>query len=320
MTEVEGTLDFYLQQGTALRLLYEKAEPNLIFTQFVDPVPEDDDSFIYAYDDAGMGGDAKKKQPAHVQIGGDFPEVDFSRGKVTPGMLDSRGFQVRIKHSIIRKEPKGISEVQKAYKFAGYWIADYINTTIATAITAGATTPTWTPTSVWSTTATATPMMDLVKFKNAIKTDGYEYRVTDMFAHGTSLNELEEFLLGSDNPAYRDAVTGRTGDTDSLVLPMPGRPIFHGCPAGITDGYLLGLDKNNPCAEYHYYVDPQFGTKDVQYNTVIDGKKQMVTAQNLGIHYDTWVEKGSEDTLLKFWVEGKPVVTKALAAIYDSGI
>jgi hypothetical protein len=290
-----------------------------MWTQFVNPVQEDDDSFLYSYDDTGMAADPKIKKPAHVQIGGDFPEVDMSRAKVTSDLLESRGFAIRIKHSIIRKEPRGISEVQKAYKFAGYWLAKYINDSIATAIASGATTPTWTPTSVWSTTATATPMYDCMGFKNAMKREGYAYRMTDMFCHTNNLNEMEAFLLGSELPAYRDAVTRNTYQ-DSIVLPMEGNPVLHGQFSGITDGYLLGVDKNNPCAEFHYYVDKQFGTQNVSYQTVIDGKKQMVTAANLGINFDTWVEKGSEDTLLKFWCEGKTVVTEAYAALYDNGI
>jgi len=315
---LSGTLDFWLRQGTALRVLYEKAEPNLLFTQFVNPVQETDNSFIYAYDDTGMSADTKKETPAHVEIGGDFPEVDISRQKYKPGLIESRGFTVRIKYQQIRNEPRGINEVQRAYKFAAFWMADFINTQIATAIAAGATTPTWTPTSVWSAITTATPMLDVTGFKNAMKKEGYEYRMTDIFAHMTSLTEIETFLLGSEIQAYRDAAM--TALQDAIVLPMEGKPIFHGCFSGITDGYLLGLDRNNPCAEYHYYVDPNFGTAEVRYQTIINGQKQTVTAQNLGLNFKTWTDPNNEDQLLRFWCEGKPVVNQPYAALYDNGV
>lgn len=313
-----GSLDFWLRQGTALRSLYEKAEPNLLFTQFVNPIQEQDNAFIYSYDDTGMAADAKKQQPAHVKIGGDFPEVDISRQKYTPGLIESRGFTVRIKYEQIRNEPRGISEVQKAYKFAAFWMADFINSQIATTLTTGATTPTWTPTSVWSATATATPIKDIVDFKNAMKREGYEYRMTDIFGHMTSLTEIESFLLGSDIASFRDAALN--AQQDALTLPIEGKPVFHGCFSGITDGYLLGVDRNNPAAEYHYYVDPKFGSAQVQYDTIVNGQKTKVTAQNLGINFKTWTDEKSEDQILKFWCEGAAVVNQPYAALYDSGV
>lgn len=318
MAVLEGTIDYWLEQGTAIRTIYERAEPYLVFTQFVDPIQEQDNSFIYQKDDTGISGDAKKEKPAHVKIGGNFPEVDLSRGTVTPGLTESRGFSVRIKHEQIRKEPRGINEIQRAYRFAGYWMAQHINDAIATAITTGATTPTWTPTSVWSTTATATPITDMIAFKNTMKREGYPYRMTDIFAYMTSLNELEAFLLASEIPAFRESAMN--GMNDSIVLPIEGKPVFHGLFSGISDGYVLGIDRENPPAEYHYYVDPKFGTETVTYNTILEGREQSVTAANLGINVDTYEEQGSHDQIIKFWCESKTVVTKPYAAQYDNGI
>lgn len=315
---LSGTLDFWLRQGTALRSLYEKAEPNLLLTQFVNPIQETDNSFIYSLDDTGMAADAKKQQPAHVQIGGDFPEVDISRQKYYPGLIESRGFTVRIKYQQIRNEPRGISEVQKAYKFAAFWMADFINTQIATAILAKATTPAWTPTSVWSDIAKATPILDATGFKNKMKREGYEYRMTDMFSHMNNLSEMETFLLGSEIQAYRDAAIN--AQQDAITLPMEGKPVLHGCFSGIPDGGILGLDKNNPCAEYHYFVDPKFGTAEVRYSTIVNGQKQTVIAQNLGINFKTWTEDKSDDQLLRFWCEGAPAVNQPYAALYKTGI
>jgi len=317
---LEGTTDFFLRQGTALRLLYERAEPYLWATKFVRPILETQDAFTYRYDNVGKGSDPKKKQPAHAMIGGDFPEVDMSRGNIGSAATESRGFMVRIKRNTIRNEPKGVSEIQRAYNFAGFWLAQFVHNDILTAIKAGATTPTWTPAAVWSS-GDAKPVDDLIKLEEQMDREGYPYALTDVLVEKANWYELKGYLTSADiSEAKQRQIYGIPSiGTDSIHIPVVGADAVK-CKSGIDHGYVLGLDRNNPCTEYHYYIDSAFGTAKVQYETVIDGTRQMVTANNLGFHYDTWVEKGSEDTLLKFWVEDKIVVTEAYAALYDNGI
>lgn len=317
---LEGTTDFFLKQGTALRLIYEKAEPLLWATKFVRPVPETSDAFLFRYDSTGMASDTKKKTPAHARIGGDFPELNISRPSWSSAMTEARGFQVRIPHKTIRDQPKGVDEIQRAYKTAGYWLAKFICDDILTVIKAGATTPTWTPTAVWSA-AGATPVDDLIALEEQMERDGYTYTLTDIPIHKTNWFELKRYLTSVD-------VDG-TKQRDIYGVPSIGRDVMHipvidadiiKAKSGMTEGSILGLDRMNPAAEYHYYNDAKFSTPQVSYETVIDGTKQMVTAENLGIFFDTWVEKGTEDTILKFGVESKCVVTEAYAALYDTGI
>jgi hypothetical protein len=317
---LEGTLDFYLNQGTALRLIYEKAEPFLWATQYVRPVQDDKASFLYRYDAVGMDADPKKAKPAHVAIGGDFPEIDMSRPSVTTAMTESRGFMVRIKRQVIREEPQGISEVMRAYNFAGFWMARFINDAILTAITAGATTPSWTPTAVWSA-ATATPVDDLIRLEAAMERDGYPYRLTDCFVHKTNWYELKQYLTSVDIGDVKQrqfygipAITG-----DEIEVPVSGA-VVHKCQTGMTEGYMLGLDRNNPCAELHYYVDSKFGTDTVSYDSVVNGARQRIKAANIGFHFEQLEDPNNHDTQLKFWVESKCVVTEAYAAQYDNGI
>lgn len=317
---VEGTLDFYLNQGMALRLLYERAEPFLLWSQFINPIKDDKAAFLYRYDDVGMDNDPKKKKPAHVQLGGDFPEIDMSRPTVTSGLTESRGFSVRIKRQVIRDEAAGVSEVQRAYKFAGFWMARYLNDSILSAITTGATTPTWTPTATW-TDASATPVDDLIRLEEQMDREGYAYSLTDVFVPKASWYALKGYLTSVDVSDLKQRSLYGVPEikSDQITIPVVGASVWK-VKSGMSSGYILGLDRNNPCAEYHYYVDPKFGTETVQYETVVNGSKQMVTAANLGVHFDTWVEKGSEDTIMKFWVESKTVVTEAYAALYDNGI
>ncbi len=318
---LEGTTDFFLKQGTALRLIYEKAEPYLWATQFVRPIKDDKGSFIYRYDSAGKSGDSKKKKPGHAQIGGDFPEVDMSRPSATTAMTEARGFQVRIKRNTIRDEPAGVSEIQRAYNYAGYWMAQFVHDDILTVIKAGATTPTWTPGGgVWSLPA-STPVDDLIKLEEQMEREGYAYALTDVLIHKTNWYELKGFLTSVDiNEAKQRLIYGIPEIlNDRIHIPVVGADVIK-CKSGMTEGSILGLDRNNPSAELHYFVDPKFSTAKVQYETVINGQKQMVTADNIGLHFDTYEEQSSKDTILRFWVEDKVVVTEAYAAQYDTGI
>lgn len=317
---LEGNLDFFLNQGTALRLIYERAEPFLLWSQFVRPVQDDKAAFLYRYDNVGMDSDPKKKKPAHVIVGGDFPEIDMSRPTVGSGLTESRGFMVRIKRNVIRDEPMGVSEVQRAYNFAGFWMARYMNDNILSAITGGATTPTWTPTAAWNA-AGATPVDDLIGLEEQMEREGYPYSLTDVFVHKTNWYELKKYLTSVDiNEAKQRLIYGVPEiKKDQITVPVCGADVWK-VKSGLSEGYALGLDRNNPCAELHYYVDSKFGTDTVSYETVIDGTRQMVTAANLGFHFEQTEDPDNHDTKLKFWVESKAVVTEAYAALYDNGI
>jgi len=314
---LEGTTDFFLLQGTALRLIYERAEPFLWATQFVRPIQDDKAAFLYRYDNVGMDADPKKKKPAHALIGGDFPEIDMSRPSVGSGMTESRGFSVRIKRQLIREQAQGINEIQRAYKFAGFWMARYINDNVIDAMKTY-TGASMTPTAVWSA-AGATPVNDMQVLAAEMDREGYAYSMTDMLVHKDNWYEAIRYLTSIDISEGKQRMFYGLPDIkkDNFTVPISGADLWK-IKSGLAEGSFLCIDRNNPGIELHYYVDSKFGTDTVQYETVINGAKTSTTAANVGMHFDTWVEKGSEDTMLKFWVESKPVVTEAYAGLYKS--
>lgn len=317
---LEGTTDFFLKQGTALRLIYERAEPLLFATKYLRPIQDTKDSFTYRYDNVGAASDPKKKKPGHAMVGGDFPEIDMSRSTYAAGMVEARGFQIRIKRKTIRDQPAGINEIQRAYKIAGYWMAQFINDDALAAFKTGATTPTWTPTAVWSA-ANATPVDDLIRLEAQMEREGYPYALTDVLIHKDNWYELKGYLTSVDvNDAKQRQIYGiPVVKQDVINIPVCGCDVMK-IKSGMTEGYVLGLDRNNPAAELHYYTDPKFGSDTVTYETIIDGVKQMVTADNIGFQYYTYEEQATNDQILRFSVESKTVVTEAYAALYDSGI
>lgn len=316
---VSGTNDAYLRSDVAIPIAYKKMEPNLFWLDFVVPKAEESNAFMYQYDSTGKSGDSKKKTPPPYTQGQVFPEIDKSRRTTTAALLESNGFSMRLPREVIRSN-KMESEVTECYETLGFWLAEHINTEISSALTSGATTPTWTPTD-WGTPATATPVEDLRLLKYQMRREGYPFRMTDAVVHTTNFGELEGYLTSLDVSATKqEKIYGMPGDRgDSIYIPIAGCTLT-GLDSGITEGAILAADRNNPAAELHYYVDPKFGQPKVSYLTMVDGKEQVKTVPNIGMHFSQYEEPDTHDTILQMWVEQKTVVTKPYGLLYDTGI
>jgi hypothetical protein len=291
--------------------------PNLIFVDKVTKINEDNPWFMYSYNGYSMSTDPKKKTPPHAKIGSLLPELDYTRESVTSAATHSRGFSIRLTHDMLLKRKTAALEIQKANLHAGYWMAEFINTSILTAMEAGKTTPTWTPTSVWSA-ATATPIQDLQKFGEQFSVnEGYNYHFTDAYVHDTNWNELHRYVLDYDN---RYLVGGAPKvDRDVIFIPSLDLKV-HRMMSGITEGSLLGLDLDNPVSEYHYFNDPEYSTTNVTYDTIENKKKVSKTVSNIGIHFDKIKEDDTKDYLLQYWYQAKTVITNAYGILEDTGI
>lgn len=314
---VTGTLDRWLQPGVVLRTVYSRLVPNLIFTDLVTKFKEKDPTFMYAYNDYSMSTDPKKKTPPLAKIGGLLPELDYTRESVTSAATQSRGFAIRLKHDLLLKREKAAQEIQKANLRAGFWMAELINSQILTAMEAGATTPTWTPTAIWSA-ATATPIMDLEKFGEQFTTnEGYTYHFTDAFVYKTNWHELHRYVLDYDNRYLVGGIPKIDGDI--IYIPSLNLKV-HKMMSGISDGTIMGIDSTNPVSEYHYFNDPEYSTTNVSYETVVNNKKTSKTVSNMGIHFDKVKENDTKDYLLQYWYQAKTVVTNALGILEDTGL
>jgi hypothetical protein len=248
-----------------------------------------------------------------------FAEVQISRMTKDTAITHAEGFEIKFDDDAL-KSPAGADMIMDGYSEVGYWLAEYVNTQVYSTLDAGSTDAGMTPTSVWSTTATATPMMDVLNFKNGFKREGYPYRLTDAFVYSTSLNEMEAFLIGSDLPAYREAVTNSPLQ-DAIVLPMEGKPTLHGCFSGVTDGDILGIDRNHPAAAVYYYNDPKYGTpENVTYETVVNGQPVTKTVQNFGISSHQYFEDKTHDTVVQVWIDFVCKVKDAYGIISDDGL
>ncbi len=319
---ITGSVDEFLQPSYALPLIYEIMEPNLIWPDLLKAVPESSNAFMYQYDSDGMSGDTKKQTPPARTGGAKFPRLDRSRRTVASGLLQQNGFEVAIPRAVIRNEQQGVSEIAEAYKTAAFWMAEWQNTNALASITSGGTdlSGDFTPTAVWSA-AGATPVDDLIRFASNMDREGYPFRLTDVFVNKAEWYELKGYLTSIDVDIMKlRSVYGIPEITkDRIFIPVVDSNI-HKVMSGMTDSRIIGIDRNNPAAEIHYYNDTQYASADVSYETVIDGQSTTVNVPNLGIHTYSYEEDDSHDTILQFWIEHKVVVTKPYGIIYDTGI
>ena len=319
---VSGTNDRFLNMGVAIREVYAKVEPNLIFNDWLEgPVQEDKAAFIYLYDSENTSSDSKKQTAPRFVVGADLPRIDFSVPSTASAITEAKGFEVALPRAIVRDGVAGRNAILRTYQKAGFILAEQMNTAALSAITAGATTPTWTPTAVWSDD-TATPVKDLMDFAKVFDQEGYPYKFTDGFVNKDGFYELKEYLNFLDGTQFNDQrPVGTMIDRDTIYVKQADATI-HKVMSGMTDSYLLGMDKNNLGAEMHTYSDPSFAMTgaSVSYPTIENGKTVTKSAPNLGLHFYSYMEDDTKDTIMQFWFENKVVVTQALALQYDSGI
>ena len=316
---VSGTNDRYLQSKVALPLIYKIMEPNLIWLNMTHQIKEDTNAFMYQYDSTGKSADSRKETPPKHAMGTRFPELDRSRKATASGLTKANGFSMRIPRAVIRS-PAGKNEIMDDYEYAAYWMAEWMNTNILNALTSGASTPSWTPTATWDDGASA-PVDDLIWLDAAMDQEGYPFRMTDAYINKQCWYELKGYLTNVDvGDAKQKAMYGVPEITKDIIrVPVVDADI-HKVMSGMSDGYVLALDRNNISAETHYFIDTKFSQAKVTYETVVDRKPTKVTVPNLGIHFKQFEENETSDTILQFWVENATVVTKPKGLLYDNGI
>jgi len=92
---------------------------------------------------------------------------------------------------------------------------------------------------------------------------GYPYRLTDVFMHKTNYRELMQYLVSV------DAKFGTGDKTNNLGINRFSIPALNGLginrvDAGISEGTLVGLDKNNPCGTFYYNLDPSYSSDNLE--------------------------------------------------------
>jgi len=324
MVQISQPNEDFLNRDFVIPTVFEIMNPYLVFMDILPRVKTNSQVVRYKQETVSQSTDPKKETPRVRTASSKFAYVDITNFEQKSAILDSQGFAIRIDESAIQFE-EGIDEINRAYKAIGYWLGESVNTLIATTLKANATTPTWAPYKVWSDAA-CTPTADLVTLAGQMRREGYPYRLTDVYVNSTNYWEMISRLtaqLTNTDIAFREitGVPSATGE-ERMSVPVIGGDV-HGLLSGIDEGYILGLDRNNPAGTLFYNNNPKYAPQQITYS-VIDpanpGSRIQKTIDNFGFSFNSYVEPESHDTVMQFWIDTVPVVKEPYAALYDSGI
>lgn len=322
---VSGTTDRWLTSDVALPTLYRVMEPNLIMYDLIPFTKEKSNVFMYMRDETAAA-DPKREIPAPFIDSANLPELDFSRPTMLAETMASRGFSLRLSRQIIRDESKAVPELRRAYERAGRWMATALNAEMLAAFVGGAGCPlsAFNPTVPWSDPNFA-PLEDLRHMSEDFDQDGYDYALTDAYVLKPCWDELNGYSFGLDVQGVTREMYGKPERPSRDTLRIPALELdVHKLKAssGFADGAILGIDADNPAAEFHYYVDEKYGSANVSYPTIENGSRVEKSVPNFGIHFEQIEEKEkpTHDTILRFWYEGRTMVRSPLAIAYGTGI
>jgi len=315
MVQISGPNERFLQTPVVIAEILRILEPDLAFIDKIPHVDTGGDTPTY-YQKNQAAADPKKQVPRMRTPSSKFPEVEISRITKRTALLNEEGISFRLDKDALRKR-SGIDMIQDAFQNVGYWLGEYLNGVIYDTMRAGGTDAGMTPTAVWSDPA-ATPVEDMRVFKNAMRREGYPYRMTDIFIEQVNFNELEGYLVGHEIPQFREAAMA--AGQSRITLPLEGKPEVTGLYSGVTHGDVLGIDRNKPAATFFYNNDPQFSTHRVSYETVVNGAKVTKTVPNIGLNVHKYWEDDTHDTVVQLWFDFTVVVKDAFGIMYDDGL
>ncbi|TRZ79567.1 hypothetical protein D4R86_05735 [bacterium] len=318
MVQISGTNARYLQTPTILSEILRVAEPTLKFMEMIPFVDSGGLPITYGKKSSASS-DAKKQTPRMTTPSSPFPEVQITRMTKETAITSTEGLSVKFDKSALEL-PAGRDMIMDAFESVGFWIAEKMNTNIYSALDSGSTDAGMTPAAAWSS-SDATPLVDLMNFKNGMIKEGYPYRMTDIFIESTNYSELEGFLIGSEIPQYRESVLNAPIQ-DEIVLPLEGKPVIHRLLSGITHGDIMGLDrKNKSAASLFYHNDPKFGTpKMISYETTEKGKFAKKSVPNFGLSTHQYFDDATHDTIVQVWLDTVIKVKDEYGIITDSGL
>jgi hypothetical protein len=317
--QISGVNASYLKKEFVVPKIYEIMNPFLFGLELLPKVKTDSRAVRIRKDAYSDSTDPKKVTAPLKTDSSPFPYVDITVTEIDSAILQTKGIALSIDRDAVNFAD-GIDYIQRAYRRAAFWLAEQFNTEVLSAITSGATTPSWTPTAVWSG-ATATPIDDLIALASTMEREGYPYRQTDCYVDNTNYYELLRFLASVDIGDFKQTNLYGVPQTNNQMIHIPViNTDIHSLMTGIDEGYILALDRNNPCGSIFYYTDPAYGTRNPGYTTSGPGGTRTVNVGDLGFNFHQFVEDDTHNTVMQFWWDTATKVIEAYAAQYDSGI
>lgn len=246
-----------LQPGILEGIVNKKLEQNLDFKDMFPVVKTDALSFAYFTDLTTAGADITSgamATPAPLLELGELDEIETSSIDVAYGGMSRFGFQMRFSKRQLR-EAAIIDEISRAIDRASFNIAKKMNDDIIASIVAngqslGNAAADW-------AAAGATPVEDLLTFKNASMVEGYPYELTDMFLHQNNYFELMKYIQGIDIN-WVASPFGAMADLPEIN----GVKLHNVRSAQLVEDSYIGMDARFPGITIYEYVDSSKSTME----------------------------------------------------------
>lgn len=287
-------------------------------------IRDETDSIAYLKHDYNIVDDPKRETPAERVSGTRFPEIDYTKPTLATDVMKSNGFQIRLPRSVIRASSAGSAEeIRSAFETAAYWAGYLINSEIPTALAAGANTTTsyFSPAAEWSNSAAAAPVKDLRNFKRDYEQKDQPFVLTDVLSNEQNFWEMEDYLDDVDiTDMQREKIFG-TPVVNERSIRVPSVGTIHNVGDDVTEGYLMGIDRNHSAAEYHYYIDEKYSQAKVSFETKIGDTVKRVQVNNIGLHYKSFEDtQDTDDTIMRVWLERTTIVKRPYGILYANGV
>ena len=318
---VSGPNEKFLTKEFVIPKLYEIMNPLLAFVDIFPKVQSTARTIAYKKEKTSDSADTNKQYPRTLTSSSQFTYVTINQMEIKAAVLNKKGFAIKIDQDAL-DFTEGVDEIQRALRKVGFWLAQDYDNQIAAEITASGTalSTDWTPNAVWSDKDNATPIADLEDLEDVMLREGYPYRLTDVFVHRTNFKELKKYLTSIDisDEKQKEIYGVPTVGLDTMNIPVVGANIRR-LLSGISEGSIIGIDRNNPGMTIFYNNSPRYSTATGAYETMADGKK-VRKPYSLGFNFNRYTDQETHEEVLQFWYDIAPTVIEPYAILTDTGI
>ena len=231
----------FLQKHIVEGIANQKFEEKLNFVNLFDIVPTDATAVSYSQDTTSTADDINSGvmgKPLDLSELSELPTIEVTAINQKHGMLNQFGMQIKVSERDIQRSDV-IDDLNRAVNRGTYAMASKKNDDILATLKATANDITEVSGyKVWSDDE-ATPINDIITFKNKMKLPGYEYKLTDLFVHIDNFNELEQYMVGVDK-TWNETPIGPDGEY--MAPQVRGVNIHEANSTEIAEGSYLGID------------------------------------------------------------------------------
>lgn len=211
-------------------------------------------------------------------------------------------------------------DVMECYASAAWNIADQINASLVSAMTAGALAATTSfdakTGGVWS--GNANPLGDIRAIAQDIKRNK-GYKLDTVIVHTDNYQEMFDFLQTNDadmDYARTQVAPESLFYEEITYLKIPGCWVVGvSSDTGLAEGAILGMGtfKGTRCVENLAYFDPQFGNKQV-----VEGDVQGIGSANIPLNVNPYIMPDNRTNMVEMWIDSVPNVANGYGLFYKS--